>query len=144
MKTIFTIILIFTMAPFAFGQNKDAATLEQMNKDWIGAFVTRDTALMGRIYADDMVLISPDGRVFHKKDLLRNLVSTNQEFLSSKVDTVSVRLLGSVGLVSAQSTVAGKANGQIITIRTCYLDVYEKRKGRWYAVASQVALLSEK
>lgn len=60
------------------------------------------------------------------------------------MDTVTVRLLGSVGLVSAETTVVGKANGQISTIRTCYLDVYEKRKRCWYAVASQVALLSEK
>ncbi|WP_299585460.1 hypothetical protein [Mucilaginibacter sp.] len=46
--------------------------------------------------------------------------------------------------MSAETTVVGKANGQISTIRTCYLDVYEKRKRCWYAVASQVALLSEK
>jgi ketosteroid isomerase-like protein len=143
MKTIFTILLIFTALPFAFGQNSDVATLKQMNKDWIGSFVTRDTAMMDRIYAEDMVLVSPSGRVFHKKDLLHNLLSPEMEFVSAKVDTVSVRLLGSVGLVSAQATAIGKGNGKTTTVRTCYLDVYEKRKGRWYAVASQVALLGE-
>jgi hypothetical protein len=90
-----------------------------------------------------MVLVSPSGRVFHKKDLLRNLLSPEMEFVSSKVDTVSVRLLGSVGLVSAKATAVGKVDGKASTVRTCYLDVYEKRKGRWYAVASQVAVLGE-
>lgn len=143
MKTMLTIFLIFTALPFAFGQNKDIDALKQLNKDWIGSFVTRDTAMMARIYADDMVLVSPSGRVFHKKDLLRNLLSPEMEFVSSKVDTVSVRLFGSVGMVSAQATAVGKVDGKASTVRTCYLDVYEKRNGRWYAVASQVAVLGE-
>ncbi|MES2277309.1 MAG: nuclear transport factor 2 family protein [Bacteroidota bacterium] len=144
MKTILTILITFTALPFSFAQNKDIAILKQLNKDWIHSFVTRDTAMMNRIYAEDMALVSPGGRVFHKKKLLLNLLSPGQEYLSSKVDTVTVRLLGSVGLVSAEATAVAKANGKVSTVRTCYLDVYEKRKGRWYAVASQVTLLSEK
>jgi len=84
MKTIFAMLLIFSVTPFVFGQNKDIDALKQLNKDWIGSFVTRDTAMMARIYADDMILVSPSGRVFHKKDLLRNLLSPEMEFVSSK------------------------------------------------------------
>jgi ketosteroid isomerase-like protein len=99
---------------------------------------------MGKIYADDMILINPAGKAFNKNDLLRNLVSRGQEYLSAKVDTVSVRLAGNIGLVNAQATVVARAEGKTNTITTCYLDVYEKRNGRWYAIASQVALLSAK
>ena len=144
MKTILTMLLIFAALPFAFAQNEDAATLKQLNSDWIGSYVTRDTMTLGRIFADDMVLVSPNGSIFHKKEMLRMLKSPDQEYLSAKVDAVSVRLLGSVGLVSAQATAVAKVNGKVTTIRTSYLDVYEKRRGRWYAVASQVALLSMK
>jgi ketosteroid isomerase-like protein len=144
MKTLLTILLIFAALPSVFAQNKDAAILKQLNDDWIGSYVTRDTMMLGRIFADDMVLVSPNGSVFHKKEMLRMLISPDQKYLSAKVDKVSVRLLGSVGLVSAQATAVAKANGKVTTIRTSYLDVYEKRQGRWYAVASQVALLSMK
>lgn len=144
MKTILTILIIFAALPFAFAQHKDTATLKNLNNDWIGSYVTRDTMTLGRIFADDMVLVSPDGSILHKKEMLSMVTSPDQEYLSAKVDTVSVRLLGSVGLVSAQATAVAKANGKVTTIRTSYLDVYEKRRGRWYAVASQVALLSMK
>ena len=144
MKKTFSIICFLLFCLRCFGQNDDIATLKKLNHDWISSFVTRDTATMAKIYADDMVLINPDGKAFYKKDMLRGLMSPNQEYLSAHVDTVSVRLVGNIGLVCAKATAVAKADGKVSTLTTCYLDVYEKRNDRWYAIASQVALLSAK
>ncbi|HVV55041.1 MAG TPA: nuclear transport factor 2 family protein [Mucilaginibacter sp.] len=142
MKSSLTILLTIGIITASFAQNKDTQILKKLNHDWISSYVTKDTATMSRIFADDLVLVSPNGKTFHKKDILTNVISPAQEYTSAKVDTVSVRLIGNVGLVSAKASVVAKTNGKPSTIRTSYLDVYEKRKGRWYAVASQVALLS--
>ena len=144
MRSIFTTLFFTFLALFAFAQQNDEQVLKQLNHDWISAYVTRDTAMMSRIYAADITLVSPNGTVWHKNDMVKNLLSTSQEYLSSKVDTVSVRVIGKIGLVSAKATVVAKANGKTSTIQTSYLDVYEKRDGRWVAIASQVALLSIK
>jgi len=68
-------------------------------------------------------------------------MAPGQQFLSTKVDTVSVRLFGNIGIINAKITGIVKANVKTITVRTCYMDVYEKRKSRWYAVAAHVTLL---
>ncbi|MBS1528243.1 MAG: nuclear transport factor 2 family protein [Bacteroidetes bacterium] len=144
MKQIFTLLIFACLASCAFGQNTDEEELKQLNYDWISAYVTRDTAVMSRIFAEDLALVSPNGTTFRKRDILKNLLSPKQEYLSIKVDTVSVKLRGNIGLVSAKATAVVKANGQTHTIQTSYLDVYEKRDGRWVAIASQVALVSVK
>jgi uncharacterized protein (TIGR02246 family) len=144
MRSIFTTLFFTFLALFAFAQQNDEQVLKQLNHDWISAYVTRDTAMMSRIYANDITLVSPNGAVWHKNEMVKNLLSTSQEYLSSKVDTVSVRIIDKIGLVSAKATVVAKANSKTSTIQTSYLDVYEKRDGRWVAIASQVALLSIK
>jgi ketosteroid isomerase-like protein len=144
MKKALTVTFLLFFCLDCFAQSDDIETLKKLNHDWISSYLTKDTATMGKIYADDMILINPSGKAFNKKDLLRNLVSPGQGYLSAKVDTVSVRLAGNIGLVNAQATVVDRAGGKTNTITTCYLDVYEKRNGRWYAIASQVTLLSVK
>jgi len=144
MKRIFAVILSLLFYLNCFAQSDDIEILKKLNHDWIYAYPSRDTATLNRIFAEDMVLINPAGRAFNKKDMLKALTSPAQEYLSAKVDTVSVRLIGNVGLVNARATVVAKADGKTSAITTCYLDVYEKRNGRWYAIASQVALLSVK
>ena len=144
MKKVLTVFLLLLCCELSFGQNKDVETLKQLNHDWINSFPTRDSATMNKIYADDMVLVSSGGSVFHKKDLLRNLMSPVPAYISAKVDSVNVRLSGNTGLVRATATSVFKDNGQEKTVTTCYLDVYEKRNGRWYAIASQVAMVSLK
>ena len=139
-------ILIILIGIFCYcnclAQNKDVETLKKLNADWIASYVTKDSATMSRIFADDLVLTNPGGKAMSKKEILNGLMSPGQQFLSTKVDTVDVRLFGNIGIINAKITGVIKANDKTITVRTCYMDVYEKRKGRWYAVAAHVTLLN--
>ena len=141
MKRSFILFIGFLCFQNCIAQNKDVATLKQLNADWIASYVTRDTVKMGSVFAEDLVLTNPSGKTFHKQDILKAVMSPDQEYLASKVDTVSVRLFGNIGIINAEITVTVKANGETITGRTNYMDVYEKRRGRWYAVAAHVTSL---
>jgi hypothetical protein len=88
------------------------------------------------------VLTNPGGRAISKKEILNGLLAPSQQYLSTKVDTVDVRLFGNIGIVNAKITVVAKTASWKTTVRTCYMDVYEKRKGRWYVVAAHVSLLN--
>jgi uncharacterized protein (TIGR02246 family) len=125
-----------------FAQNKDAETLKKLNADWIASYVTRDTAKMSSIFADDLVLINPGGKKYHKKDILKGVMNPGQKFLSTHVDSVYVRLFGNIGIINAKTSATVKAEGKTTASKVCYMDVYEKRKGRWYAVAAHVTLLN--
>jgi uncharacterized protein (TIGR02246 family) len=140
MKKIFVLLSVFYSCN-CLAQSNDVEILKKLNADWIGAYVTKDTATMSRIFADDLVLTNPSGKAVGKKDILNGVVSPGTEYLATKVDTVSVRLFGNIGIINAKITGTVKSNGSTSTFRTCYMDVYEKRKGRWYAIAAHVTLL---
>ena len=124
-----------------FGQ--DEKTLEKLNADWIASYPTRDTATLSRIFADDLVLVSPNGTHMGKQQILANVASPGQQVLSSKVDKVEVRLLGNVGLVMAQASFVTVDNGKEAPGKTNYLDVYEKRGGRWVVIAAHVTYIGQ-
>jgi len=142
-RSILTLSCLLT-GYVGFAQNNDVETLKQLNTKWISSYITRDTAAMNRIFADDLVLTNPAGKVYHKQDILKAVMSPGQEYLSSKVDTASVRLFGNIGIINAQATFTVKASGETSTGSTNYMDVYEKRNGRWYAVAAHVTSVGSK
>lgn len=121
----------------------DIKTLEKLNEDWIHSYPTKDTATMSRIFADDLIMITPNGSRMSKKDIIANVASPGQKIASSKVDKVQVKLLGNIGLVMAEASFVAVDNGKEVPGRTNYLDVYEKRKGRWVAIAAHVTYLGQ-
>jgi hypothetical protein len=66
-------ILIILIGIFYYfnssAQNKDAETLKKLNADWIASYVTKDTATMSRIFADDLVLPILVAELWVKKKL---------------------------------------------------------------------------
>lgn len=142
MKKIFTGITVILCCFHCLAQNKDADAIKKLNAEWIASYVTRDTATLSRIFADDIQLTNPSGQLKTKQEMLKALVSPDQEYMSTKVDTASVRLFGNIGIINAKVTGVVKAGGKTSTAQVGYMDVYEKRHGRWYAIAAHVTLLS--
>jgi len=141
MKRLLSVLAGLLCSVNCFAQNKDIETLKKLNADWIASYVTRDTAKMSSIFGNDLVLINPSGKKFYKKDILKGVMNPKQQFLSTHVDSVDVRLFGNIGIINAKTSATVKAEGKTSTSKVCYMDVYEKRKGRWYAVAAHVTLL---
>ena len=141
MKKLLPVIAILLYCANCFAQNNDEITLKKLNADWIASYVTRDTAKMGRIFGDDLILVNPSGKKFHKKDILKSVINPGQKYLSTHVDSVDVRLFGNIGIINAKTTATVKADKKTTISKVCYMDIYEKRKGRWYAVAAHVTLL---
>ena len=122
-------------------QSSDADSLKALNAMFIHGSMTKDTANLKRIFADDFILVNPSGQRRTKQDILNGLASAYPHFLSCEVDTVSIRLFGTIGLVNARAVFTTEENGKKTTGKTDYLDVYEKRRGRWVAVAAHVIYL---
>jgi uncharacterized protein (TIGR02246 family) len=140
MKIIFSFLLMIILQN-AFSQNKDVEELKKLNYDWINCYLTKDSVTFSKVFADDFILISPGGTKFTKKDILANL--KNQQITSTHIDSVDVRLLTEdVGIITAYATFVAKDGGKNMTGRTCYQDIYIKRKGRWFAVSAHVTSLN--
>ena len=142
MKHFLSVLAIVLCCLNCFAQSKDAETIKKLNADWIASYVTRDTAKMGSIFGNDLVLVNPAGKKFHKKDILKGVMNPGQKYLSTHVDSAGVRLFGTIGIINAKISATIKAKSKTTTSKVCYMDVYEKRNGRWYAVAAHVTLLN--
>ena len=143
-RLIFFLSMLLPSASFAQSSSSDdIKALEKLNEDWIHSYPGKDTATLSRIFADDLIMITPNGSRMSKKDIITNLASQGQQIRSARVDKVQVRLLGNVGLVMAEASFVTNDNGKEVPGRTNYLDVYEKRNGRWVAIAAHVTFLGQ-
>jgi len=66
MKKILIILIGIFCCRGSSAQNKDVETLKKLNADWIAFYVTKDSATMSGIFADDLVLTNPGGKAMSK------------------------------------------------------------------------------
>ena len=134
-------LLFLALLPFAAtasAQTQDIAAIKQLNADWIHNYVKKDSATWNRIYADDFVLVNPAGKKMTKRDILS---SPFQPISAADVDFAEVQIHGDIGLIHAKCSFTIVADGKETKGSTDYLDVYEKRNGRWWAIAAHVTYL---
>src|SRR5690349_21467962 len=108
---IFFFFLLHSSASFA-QVSGDEETLKKLNDDWIHSYPGKDTATMSRIFADDLIMITPNGSRMSKKDCLAMTASPDQQIKSAKVDKVQVRLLGNIALIMAEASFVAVNNGK--------------------------------
>ena len=139
MKKILLFILLVLIIQFSFSQNKDADRIKKLNEQWMTCYSTRDTSILNKIFADDLILVSPSGKKMTKKDIISNIAK--QEPLNVKIDSADVRMLSqNIGVITASISASSKNSEEIIA-KTSYQDIYVKRNGLWVVVAAHVTLL---
>jgi len=142
MRLLLALILFASVTVHA--QSADVAAIKALNEAWIHGYMTKDTANLSHIWADDFVLINPAGKRMYKQDGLRSMASPAIHFVSSRVDTAEVKVVGNLGYIHARAAFTTiDASGKKTNGKTDYLDVYEKRKGRWVCIAAHVIYLGD-
>lgn len=138
------LILLLASATFARAQSADIAAIKALNEAWIHSYQTKDTATVASIWADDFFLINPAGKRMYKRDGIKAMSNPATHFLSSVVDTAEVKVVGNLGYIHARASFVSADNtGKQTKGITDYLDVYEKRKGRWVCIAAHVIYLGD-
>ena len=140
---IFSCCILSGLASLAQTASDDINTVKKLNEDWIHSYPDKDTVTMARILADDLIMITPNGSRIGKQDILKNMASPSQQVKTSKVDKAEVRLVGNTALIFAEASFVTLDNGKETPGRTSYLDIYEKRHGRWVAIAAHVTYLGQ-
>jgi hypothetical protein len=112
----------------------DKAILEQLNQEYVTAFMDANVDWYREHLADDFICIESDGSLVHKQKFLAN-VAKGPDVADYKLEQVDVRLYGSAGLVQATGlwTSADGSKGM-----SRYIDVYIKREGEWKTVSAQI------
>src|SRR5215471_13500750 len=103
------------------------------------ALMSADLAVLDEIFADDYVQYNDVGRPFTKEEILETFRSGATRYPSIVSTGRKIRILGDTALVHGSEDDEVETNGKRSSVRYLYLDVVQKRKGRWQIVASQLA-----
>jgi len=114
----------------------EVETLKRMGQQMGDAMVARDIATLDRMFADDWASVGTSGKVSTKESMLQGFKSGGDTLDSFVLGPMDVLILGNVA--SVRGTVTEKrhhgdkdASGEFV-----YMDLLEKRDGRWVVIRS--------
>jgi uncharacterized protein (TIGR02246 family) len=142
-KILSTLIMNFIYLA-AIAQNGETAIIKKLNQEFLNAIIRKDSASLAEILADDFVLINSSGNRRTKADNLASLHVPGQQITGVTIDSEDLRMLtDNVGTITVWTTNHVTTGTQKITFAICYMDIYQKRNGKWKAVAAHVTSISQ-
>jgi uncharacterized protein (TIGR02246 family) len=107
------------------------------------ALMAADLAVLAEIFADDYVQYNDAGTAFTRQDVLENFRSGAVRYPSIVSTGRKIRVLGGTAVIHGSEDDVVETGGKRFEVRYVYLDVLQKRNGKWKLVASQLARLRE-
>jgi len=112
----------------------DLRTLQQLNQEYVDAFMNADVEWYRAHLAEDFVCVESDGSVLDKAEFLSNTVK-GPDVVEYKLHEVDIRVYGDAALVRATG-VWIREDGSMGMSR--YTDVYIRVSSEWKAVSAQI------
>ena len=103
------------------------------------ALMSADLAVLAQIFAEDYVQYNEAGKSFTKQDVLDNFRTGAIRYPSIVSTGRLIRIFGDTAIVHGSELDEVEVDGERSTVRYVYLDVLQKRGGKWKLVASQLA-----
>ena len=145
MKNIISVVILILTLVSSHAQNKDIETIKKIEETRINALITKDTATLNKIYADDVIFINTLGETLDKKRVLTLIIEPDRKYTTAEIDSfTSVRIIGSTAVLMTKTTLIRTLHNVVSTLHNSQMAVYEKRKNKWLLVALHTTLLNAK
>ena len=89
-----------------------------------------DLGTLAEVYADDYMLVRPDGSVFSKAQILDDLKTHAMRFSSIELTNETIRIYGSVGILTGDSKTVALRDGKESKALARLVAVYRKQNDR--------------
>jgi ketosteroid isomerase-like protein len=125
---------------------KDGAAereVKQVHKERLEALVKADISTLDKIVGDDLIYVSPVGRVQTKAEIVSDLKSGALKVSSIEQGVPNVRVYGQTAVVNYLTTSKFVDNGREYNNQIRSTSVYVKRGGRWQLVSQQMTRVAE-
>jgi ketosteroid isomerase-like protein len=99
-------------------------------EEFLEALKSGDTTSLERIYADDYLLVRPNGDTLSKKEILADLRHHSMRFTSFQVQDVLIRTIGIVGILTAQVRSTAVRDGIETKTHAIQLAIVSKENAR--------------
>jgi len=110
------------------GINKEE--VQAFYEEFLRALKSGDITSLERIYADDYLLVRPNGAILGKKEILADLRLHSMRFTSFGVSDVLIRTKGSVGILTAAVRSTAVRDGIEIKTHARQLAIVSKENER--------------
>jgi ketosteroid isomerase-like protein len=137
---LFASALMLLSIPARSGPGDAAKTVAALDTQYQAAVKNNDAATMGRILADDFVVVLGSGKAYNKADLLnfartRRVLYEHQEELEQ-----SVRVWGDTAVVTAKLWLKGLDEGKPFDYQVWFSDTYVRTPSGWRYFHGQASL----
>ena len=130
--------MAMSLASAAFGAGADAE-LKAIEQQWLDAYMKSDPAFIKNLEAEDYSIIEPDGAVSTKAQDVKSTTEKTFVLKSATMSDFKCRMLGdNAAVVTCMLKMSGKDDGKEFSGDYRGTDVFEKKDGKWMAVASQL------
>jgi ketosteroid isomerase-like protein len=99
-------------------------------EEFLQALKSGDITALERIYADDYLLVRPNGNTFTKKEILDDLRQHSMRFTSFQVQDVLIRTIGIVAILTAEVRSTAVRDGIEIRTHAIQLAIVSKENAR--------------
>lgn len=137
MKKILITVSVFVCSVSAFSQNDDKANVLAVERNTANAFTKHDVVALNAAFADDANVISANGSVLNKQQIMQSVQNVNSVTLSD----LQVRIEGYTAIVTGVENETGRNDNGAYENKMRFTDVLLKTKGVWKIIASQATLV---
>jgi len=116
--------------------------IEQLEQDMGDAMVRVDIGRLNQIFADDFSTIGSAGKIITKKELLVDFASFHNRLVSYELGSMDVQVYGDLAFAYGSVCEKTVRDGKDRSGKFVWMDVFEKRDGKWMVVRSTGARVS--
>jgi ketosteroid isomerase-like protein len=118
--------------------------LLKLEKAFAAAIVKNDLEGIGRLVADDWIIVDPNGEVVDRTRFFEVIKSGALTHDVMESEDSRIRVYGDSAVVTAITSSKGKFMGQEFSGRERATDVFVKRDGRWQCVLTHLTRFAKK
>jgi ketosteroid isomerase-like protein len=117
-------------------------TIKQLEQEMGNAMVAGDIDKLNQIYADDFATVGSSGKVITKETLLSDFKSFHDKLEWFENGPIDVQVFGNVAVACASVKEKRTRDGKDTSGEFVWMDLLEKRGGKWVVVRSAGARLN--
>jgi len=136
---VFATAALFVLATLCISASAQSVEdqIKKMETERAAAVVKGDVAKLDKETSDDYTLITANGQVSDKAQMISAFKSGQSKLTVDDVSDMKVRVYGDTAIVTGKANVKGNLSGKDATGQTLFTRVYVKKGGHWMAVALQ-------
>jgi len=143
-KNIAFLLLTFIITQL-YAQQRDGDIVKKIEQTRIASLVTKDTAALSKIFADNVIFINTLGETLDKKKVLELIMQPDRKYTSAQIDSITdIRIIGNTAILITKTTLVRILHDVVSILHNSQMAVYEKRKNNWFLVALHTTLLNAK